>query len=524
MNMKRAYEYLLSALCLLAFGACTDDGDYSAHIPDNYRKIVYFKDAGWIDLELFARSEYEHNFTIVKAGGDPSLAVDCVVEVMPQPDLTELYGEADNRNYRVLPAGTYRLSERRFRIPAGEFYATAKVSIDPAEILKVQTMQPDAEFVLPLRLLSGADSVNVNNNVVLYRVNEISTPVLKFGAGRLSTFAETAVRTIGLPVGFEGVSKNFWDFSCRVSLARDAAQLVADFSEREGVEYMLLPDDNWYISSDGRLAFASNDETSSKSAMLSIYKEGLDDDLNYLLPLRITDCTNEEFDLSDEPLFVTIFSGELSENNRVALTADMLYSSFTEDRPENDPEVNKLANMLDGDPATIWHTNYGWDKGVRLDWRTEEGTGPQEGYYFDISLDTPLSAFKFQYLTRDARSTVGAGIPCAIRVYAKAEDDKQWTLVTGGEITCDNTAIPEYGQTDNHSLPYACKAMYTSPIFAPEKPCTQIRLLVTRSYYAGNGQAWDTPTGFLRPGSIYEDSQVVRPILVALAEFQLWGK
>lgn len=138
--MKRAYKYLLSALCLLA--ACTDDGDYSARIPENYRKIVYFKDAGWIDLELFARSEYEHSFAIVKAGGDPSLAVDCTVEVMSQPDLTELYGEADNRNYRVLPAGTYRLPERRFRIPAGEFYTTAKVTIDPAEILKVQAMQP----------------------------------------------------------------------------------------------------------------------------------------------------------------------------------------------------------------------------------------------------------------------------------------------------------------------------------------------------------------------------------------------
>lgn len=49
-NMKRAYKYLLSALCLLA--ACTDDGDYSARIPENYRKIVYFKDAGWIDLDF----------------------------------------------------------------------------------------------------------------------------------------------------------------------------------------------------------------------------------------------------------------------------------------------------------------------------------------------------------------------------------------------------------------------------------------------------------------------------------------
>ncbi len=520
--MKTSYRYLSWALGLLALGACTGNMDYSDLIPEDYRKIVYFKNSGWVDLELFARSEYEHTLTVVKAGGDPALEADCTIEVMSQPDLTKIYGEADNRNYRVLPAGTYQLSERRFSIPAGEFYTSAKVTIDPAEILKVQEMQPDAEFVLPLRLLSGTDSVNVNSNVMLFRVNEISTPVLKFGSERLSAFVDEN-RTLSLSVGFEGVSRNFWDFTCRVRQAGDAEQLISSFSAHEGMDYTLLPVDNWYLSSDGELAFSSDDESSFRQTALSIYKEGLEENVNYVLPLRI-ECSDDEFDLGEKPLFVTVFSGELSDASRVTLTADMLYSPFTEDRPENNPDANKLANMLDGNLSTVWHTNYGWDKAQRFDWRTEEGTGPLEGYWFDITLDRPLSAFRFSYTTRDAKSTTGAGIPCAVRIYTKAEGDRQWTLVTGGEITCDNKDIPEYAKTDNHSLPYACGATFTSPVFAPEKPCMQIRLLVTRSFYAGNGAAWDKPTGYLRPGSIYEDSQTVRPILVALAEFQLWGK
>ncbi len=521
-KMKTAYRYLFGAAGLLALSACAATMDYSDLIPEEYRKIVYFKNSGWVDLELFARSEYEHTLTIVKAGGDPSLEADCQIEIIQQQELTETYGEADNRNYRVLPAGTYRMPERKFRIPAGEFYTSSKVTIDPAEILKLQEMQPDAEFVLPLRLLSDTDSVNVNSNTMLFRVSDISTPVLKFCTERLSTFVDEN-RVVSLSVGFDGVSKNFWDFTCHVRQSENAERLVSDFSAVEGVDYTLLPIENWYLSKDGELEFSTDDEVAYKSMTLSIYKEGLADNVNYVLPLEI-DCQNDEFDLSDKPLFVTVSSGELADEQKIALREDMLYSPFTEDRPENKPEVNKLANMLDGDPATLWHTSYGWDKGLRLDWRTEEGTGPQEGYYFDITLDNPLSAFKFSYMTRQAKSTTGAGIPCAVRIYTRADENAQWELVTGGEITCDDRDIPEYANTDNHSLPYACEATFESPVFAPEKQCKQIRMLVTRSFYAGNGAAWDQPTGYLRPGSIYEDSQTVRPILVALAEFSLWGK
>ncbi|MGN1210541.1 MAG: DUF1735 domain-containing protein, partial [Candidatus Cryptobacteroides sp.] len=500
--MKTIYRYLLAALGMLALSACSNTLDYSDLIPDDYRKIVYFKNSGWVDLELFARSEYEHTLMVVKAGGDPSLEAECSIEVLSQPELTSNYGEADNRNYRVLPSGTYQLPERNFSIPAGEFYTTAKVSINPAKILQLQELQPDAEFVLPLRLVSGTDSVNVNSNTMLFRVNEISTPVLKFGTERLSTFVDEN-RVVSLSVGFDGVSKNFWDFTCHVQQAENAAQLASDFSAQEGVEYTLLPTDNWYLSKNGELEFSSDDETSFKSMTLSIYKEGLADDVNYVLPLEI-DCQNDEFDLADKPLFVTVSSGELSDGQKIALRADMLYSPFTEDRKENNPEANKLANMLDGDPSTVWHTSFGWDKGSRIEWRTEEGTGPAEGYYFDITLDNPLAAFKFSYTTRQAKTTTGAGIPCAIRIYTRVDENAQWELVTGGEITCDNKDIPEYANTDNHSLPYACETTFASPVFAPEKQCKQIRLLVTRSFYAGNGAAWDQPVGYLRPGSIYE--------------------
>lgn len=133
----------------------------------------------------------------------------------------------------------------------------------------------------------------------------------------------------------------------------------------------------------------------------------------------------------------------------IALTEDMLYT--------NKPSTvgDDLANMLDNNPSTCFHTVYGaaYDATVMP--------------YITITLDNPVEKLKFYYMSR----TTGDYNPKALNLYVS--DGTQWVLVKN--FTYENDALPmETG------------AEYTSPVVDLGGSYKYLKLEQTASEYHNN--------------------------------------
>lgn len=135
----------------------------------------------------------------------------------------------------------------------------------------------------------------------------------------------------------------------------------------------------------------------------------------------------------------------------IALTEDMLYT--------NKPSTvgDDLANMLDNDPSTVFHTVYGaaYDASVMP--------------YITITLDSPVDKLKFYYMTR----TFGDYNSKALNLYV-SEDNMQWTLVRGFTSDADGLPLSPAG------------AEYTSPIIDLGGSYRYLKLEQTASEYKNN--------------------------------------
>lgn len=136
---------------------------------------------------------------------------------------------------------------------------------------------------------------------------------------------------------------------------------------------------------------------------------------------------------------------------QINITKEMLYT--------NKPSTtgDELENMLDGNPATIFHTVYGaaYDATVMP--------------YFTVALDSPVKDIQIYYMTRNT----GDYNPMNIKIYA-SEDGNTWNFIK--ELTSLNDGLPLS----------PAGAEYTSPTIELGKAYTHIKLEQTASEYHNN--------------------------------------
>lgn len=137
--------------------------------------------------------------------------------------------------------------------------------------------------------------------------------------------------------------------------------------------------------------------------------------------------------------------------SEIPLDDGMLYT--------NKPSLvgDDLANMLDGNPSTVFHTAYG---------STYDATVMP---YVTVELDNPVKALRFYYMTRN---TSGYN-PKALNLYA-GTDGEQWTLVRS--FTSDADGLP-LAQTN---------AEYTSPTIDLGGNYTHLKIEQTATEYHNN--------------------------------------
>ena len=144
-----------------------------------------------------------------------------------------------------------------------------------------------------------------------------------------------------------------------------------------------------------------------------------------------------------------VWEGGGDGTEEINLTEDMLYTNKPSEVGDD------LANMLDNNPATCFHTVYG---------ATYDATVMP---YITITLDNPVEKIKFYYMSRNH----GNYNPMALNLYAS--DGMEWKLVKSFTA-------------ENDDLPLETAAEYTSPAIDLGGSYKYLKLEQTASEYHNN--------------------------------------
>lgn len=159
----------------------------------------------------------------------------------------------------------------------------------------------------------------------------------------------------------------------------------------------------------------------------------------------------ERVKVQDELWTNPVANGDTVE---VALTADMLST--------NKPSQNSsesLANLLDNNPSTIFHSTWGSANNATINLNT----------YIEFELPEALENIQIYYKCRPQSGYN----PLVWEIYA-SEDGNMWTLVRTLDYTKDNMPTGRAGQE------------YTSPTISLGKNYSKLRILQTSGEYSKN--------------------------------------
>ena len=213
---------------------------------------------------------------------------------------------------------------------------------------------------------------------------------------------------------------------------------------------------------------SGNNESAST---VTIRRDHLSKGYTYLLPLRLKAITEYENIAASDKVFYGIVEYPLDMvKDKIALTTAMLADPFG----CGGGDGTVLANLVDGETSTYYHTQYGKAVG-----------DVTYGQPVDITLPNPMRSVMFSYTTRTQN---GNGTPLLIKLFI-SNDGNAWD-----ELTTISSGLPNY----------VAGASYTSKVFAAAQEFKYLRFSVMSS-----------PLGIC-------DGQSTGPCW-ALAELELWG-
>lgn len=425
----------------LSFTGCEDNKD--EYLGD-YSTILYFKESGELPITLYKTGEdWDYQLVVNKAGSNLTSVTDVGVKVLKDNALAE-YNTEHGTQYVKLPENYYQIIDNRLDFSSGDLYKMVNIVFKTDLIYELPA---DVKYVLPVSLSESKDSINSEKNSTLL-IPSVMIPSIYFNqTGFVSnTFTDEgeAQATFTLPVTMP--MQNKWTFDCTIEV--DKALLEA-YNEKNGTTYTLLPENAYTLSGDGKLSFTP--EFSLKELEINVEREKLIYG-DYVLPLRLTNCTQEGFVIDTEKnacLYGISYVPDKNKMKDVALTVNMLSSNAVE------PSEGSLANLLDGDVETYFHS--AWSVAV-------EGA-----HYLQVALPTESSALSFSYTTRSAN---GSAAPAEIIV----------------EGSIDGVSFNRI-RTLSSGLPTGGKETYESQIMVGES-FKFVRFVVTKNATGGDYFVW----------------------------------
>lgn len=298
--MKKLIYISLIVIATMLIASCDND-DKKEIFPEEYYKILYLKNSGTKAFTMnTTMDDVVDSLLIVKAGSKREETASVSLRVLSEEEAADLWGYDEN-DIDVIPENAYSFTNgQNFDFGKDDFSKYAPVSLNPLNIYEAQKTAPDKLMVLPI-LLESSDSacINENNNKVLMTF-DVSAPLVEWAFN--SQTVEITYMTAAIPVKavISNSSYNQLDFTATVS-APDIQANVDAYNSSNNTSYEPLPESSFSIT-DNNFKAGSLEATST----LTLSREGLTSDHEYLLPVKISSISTDKVEFSDEIRYIIV--------------------------------------------------------------------------------------------------------------------------------------------------------------------------------------------------------------------------
>lgn len=467
--MKKLIYSFLFLGTIISLNSCKEDS-FEDLIPQKYEKILYLKTNGQQNLTLFNDgSNVDYTVTVGKTGSNPAATALAQLKIMTQAEIDRDEHYTGN-NYTVFSSDCYIYKTQTLDFKSSETYKSITLQLIPEKMVEEihASENPDAVFILPVRLTSQTDSVNTDkcDLILKPKITELGIAFKKGSKTiNLSDNKENSIifeTDIAMVAGVQ----NTWDFTADMEVLTDQS-ILDKYNSDNNTSYLMIPTEA--IGDIEAAVFESGNNESAST--VTIRRDHLSKGYTYLLPLRLKAITEYENIAVSDKVFYGIVEYPLDMvKDKIALTTAMLADPFG----CGGGDGTVLANLVDGETSTYYHTQYGKAVG-----------DVTYGQPVDITLPNPMRSVMFSYTTRTQN---GNGTPLLIKLFI-SNDGNTWD-----ELTTISSGLPNY----------VAGASYTSKVFAAAQEFKYLRFSVMSS-----------PLGTC-------DGQSTGPCW-ALAELELWG-
>lgn len=330
---------MAAALC----GCSESEYDIDNLIPERYDKVVYVKEDGMINEQLYATGgdTFSYTVTVIKTGAKPNSVAHATVRAMTQAELDDKFSVPDMKNYKRIPNETFKMDSANLDFGATDVYKNVTVTVLPEDIQNLQQDDPDAIWVLPLTLESQTDSVNSIKNYVVLNFQKVLDPRVGFTTTGVNTvFEGNPDNTLEIPIELD--VKNQWNFDAQIEVDND---YVNTYNAENGTDYKPFPADCINLEEGGLVHFVDGQQGVLRvTPLLSKLPRVIDE--NYMLALKLKGVTM--FRTSENDHYVLCTTQRIDRSNWGI--------NPTTEEPTGEGAGQGLAiYAFDGDLSTYWH-------------------------------------------------------------------------------------------------------------------------------------------------------------------------
>ena len=353
--MKKISYFILNALIGLFTASCSNS-EYGLDnlVPDQYHKIVYFKNGGKQNLSLnTTQSGYKDSLAVIKAGSDPNLIADVNVNVLTQREVDSLYSNVEGINYRVVSSDSYSFdSGRELIFGKGEQGKFLPVTINPIKIYQQIKATPDAKFVLPLRLKSKKDSINstLDQTFIIF---DVKSPLVGFINQNQDAMMIYKSLDINVPLSLTNSDVSKWNISCILDKTKNA-QFVSAYNTLHNTDFELLPENSYKIKN-----LSITQGTFQDNATISVDRTHLQNDHTYLLPLKLAGTSvGDQMEVDSTVTYIVLSNPTYAIVSPDRSLWKVLFCNNDNKMSGSSSDKSGPYALLDGDINTYLHSNY----------------------------------------------------------------------------------------------------------------------------------------------------------------------
>lgn len=411
---SKLYKLTWLLTCGLLISSC--DNALDSNLPEEYASVVHFKgveDEPETEMKLLLTGEdVIYEFEVGKGGNEPAAEANVDIKVMTEEELAA-YNKEWNTDYILLPSEFYSFSETSLKFTSQENLKKVQITFKGATL---QELADDGkQYVIPMTLSGVNTLVHEGLHQSILKL-KISIPTINIDMPEIqniekSLYDNESDKKIEIPLtSIIDLNENKWTFNAILVNNRTILQQLVDEYKSlhtESYGYELIPEVNYTLPE-----YLIFDKSLLSTAIIKIDANGIEEEKNYLLPIKLEKCEGKPFNVDNKVFYIHLYIKD--QLPQITITPEMMVNSF----PTEDNEIGfNLSNLFDNNGGTFWKSK--WSEGA------SSQKDNKYGVWLDIKLEKSINYFAFKYQTQ---ASWIASNPKVIHIYAYNTIDQTFLI------------------------------------------------------------------------------------------------